>query len=95
MLHIADLTVSTPELIRELGRSIDRKTRLLPVPPALMTRAAQMLGRGEEARRLLGSLELDSAASWHMLGIEPPFDPRAELHAAVQHPEVAEKTGDR
>lgn len=84
VLHIADLTVSTPELVRELGRAIDRRPRLLPVPPSLMNLAAKILGRGEEVRRLLGSLELETASSWQRLGMAPPFDPRTELRAAVR-----------
>ncbi|GAB5348735.1 NAD-dependent epimerase/dehydratase family protein [Alteriqipengyuania sp. 357] len=92
VLHIADLTVSTPELIRELARPAGRGPRLLPVPPRLMAWAASLLGRGAEAQRLFGSLELETAPSWRALGMEPPFDPREELHAAVQPQNVAARS---
>ncbi|MXP10921.1 NAD-dependent epimerase/dehydratase family protein [Pseudoblastomonas halimionae] len=84
VLHIADLTVSTPELIRELGRAVGRKPLLVPVPPALMTAVASVLGRGAEVQRLFGSLELETASSWGALGLDPPFDPREQLRASIR-----------
>jgi len=84
VLHIADLTISTPDLIRELGVAVGRKARLVPVPPQLIVYAAKLTGYEAEAQRLFGSLELESASSWEALDAEPPFDARSELRQAVR-----------
>jgi UDP-4-keto-D-QuiNAc 4-reductase len=68
--------VSTPELIRRIARAMHRQTRLWPVPAWLLRVAAAALGRGDEARRLTGSLYVDLAATRDTLGWQPvlPLD---------------------
>ena len=60
--------VSTAELIRRIAAALGRSSRLLPVPAALLRMGLRMLGKGDEAERLLGSLCLRvehlSAAGW-------------------------------
>lgn len=51
--------LSTPDLIRAMGKGAGRRARLLPIPPILIETAARLAGRGEQARRLLGDLEVD------------------------------------
>lgn len=86
ILHLADLTLSTGDLVREVGKSLGTEVTLVRVAPWLMNLAASALGRGEDARRLLGSLEVDSRESWKALGVAKPnafpFDPREELRAS-------------
>jgi nucleoside-diphosphate-sugar epimerase len=65
--------VSTPDLVRRLARAMNRPARLLPVPPALLTAAGNLLGRRDEVARLLGSLTLDSSAIRRDLGWTPPY----------------------
>ena len=67
-----DASVSTPELIRMLCRLMCRPYRLLSVPEPLLRVGAFALGRGEDADRLLGSLEVDSTALRQALGWQPP-----------------------
>jgi nucleoside-diphosphate-sugar epimerase len=69
-----DESVSTPELVRRLAGATGRPARLLPCPPALLRAAARLLGRGEAAASLTGSLELDSAPFRERFGWRPPFD---------------------
>ncbi len=64
--------LSTPELIRRIGRAMGRKPLLLPVPPGLMTAAAGVLGRGDMAARLFGSLQVDIEPTRTVLGWSPP-----------------------
>ncbi len=64
--------LSTPDLIRRLGRAMGRPARLLPVPPALLMRAAAALGRRDVAGRLLGSLQVDITKARRQLGWSPP-----------------------
>jgi nucleoside-diphosphate-sugar epimerase len=76
---IKDLDVSTPELIQRLARALNRPARLLPVPPALLSFGAGLLGKGDLAERILGSLEIDDGHLRHTLGWAPKIDPAWEL----------------
>jgi nucleoside-diphosphate-sugar epimerase len=67
--------VSTPELVRAIARALGVAPRLLPCPPALLRAAAALAGRGQEAHRLLGSLEVDGSRIARELG----WRPRASL----------------
>ena len=64
--------LSTPELIRRMGRALGRPARLLPVPPILLRLAGAITGRGAAVSRLLGSLEVDDGATRADLGWVPP-----------------------
>lgn len=65
--------VSLPRLLRALGHALGRPARLLPVPVALLKLAACVLGRGDLAQRLLGSLQVDITKNRELLGWVPPF----------------------
>ncbi len=64
--------VSTAALLRRLGDALGRRARLLPVPPALLKFAAAMVGRRDEAGRLIESLQVDIAPTRELLGWKPP-----------------------
>jgi nucleoside-diphosphate-sugar epimerase len=64
--------LSTPRMITELARGMDRRPRLLPVPPRLLRAAAALLGRQAEIDRLCGSLQVDASAIRHTLAWTPP-----------------------
>lgn len=64
--------VSLSRLLRTLGRALGRPARLLPVPPGLLRVTAGLLGRGDLAQRLLGSLQVDIAKNREVLGWTPP-----------------------
>lgn len=64
--------VSTPDLIRRLGRAMGCPARLFPVPPALLLAVATALGKRAVASRLLGTLQVDITKTREMLGWEPP-----------------------
>lgn len=65
--------VSTPDLIRAVARALGVPPRLFPFPPALLELGARVLGRGEEAARLLGSLQVDSARIRRELSWSPHY----------------------
>lgn len=65
--------VSTSSLIRRLAKYMDRQARLLPVPPQLLELGANLCGKGEEMRRMLGSLTMDCSRIRIQLGWQPPF----------------------
>jgi nucleoside-diphosphate-sugar epimerase len=64
--------VSTPELVRVLAQALGVGPRLFPFPPSLLTLAASLLGKREEAARLLRSLQVDSSRIRRELGWRPP-----------------------
>lgn len=65
--------VSTPQLLREIGAALGRPARLFPIPPALLKAAAILVGRGEDAARLLGDLVVDDARLRRVLDWRPPY----------------------
>lgn len=65
--------VSTPELVRLLAQSLGVRSRLMPVPLALLRLAATLTGKRAELVRLAGSLQVDSTRIRRELGWRPPF----------------------
>lgn len=63
--------LSTPELLRRLALALARPLRLLPVPVPLLMRAARLLGRDAEFRRLCGSLVVDISQTRARLSWSP------------------------
>lgn len=89
ILHIADLTLSTPELVRAIARSEGAKVRLVPVPAWLLQAAGRLAGRSAEISRLTGSLELDTASSERAMGWAPPIGGEAALGQTLASGDVA------
>lgn len=64
--------VSTPELLRAMGRALGRPARLLPVPQPWLETGLRLLGRGELAQRLCASLAVDIRQLRERLDWSPP-----------------------
>ena len=75
--------LSTPELIGQLSSRSGARARLLPFPPGILLGAAKLAGRGGEASRLLGSLQVDSSLIRAELGWTPPFNVSEGLDRTV------------
>lgn len=75
--------LSTPELIRRIARALGAPARLWPVPPGALVWGAGLAGRGEEARRLLESLRVDSTKFRKALDWTPPYGVDDGLKATV------------
>ena len=75
--------VSTSELLRRMAKALGRPARLLPVPAWLLQTAARLLGKGDVAQRLCGSLQVDISKTRNLLGWTPPvtFDAALQLTA--------------
>ncbi len=71
--------VSTTQLIRLLADVTGSRIMLVPIPPLWLRGVGQLLGRGEEIQRLLGSLEVDDRALRETLGWHPPYSLREGL----------------
>ena len=69
--------VSTTQLLKKVGQALnlqspsDIKAWLVPVPVSIMTLFAKLLGKGDMANRLFGSLQVDSSKARDLLGWEP------------------------
>ena len=75
--------LSTPDLIRRMARAMGRTARLLPVPAPLIMAAATVLGKGEMAHRICGSLQVDISKSQELLRWNPPVTVAEGLRRAV------------
>lgn len=71
--------LSTTELLRRMGSALGKRARLLPVPSVFLTGGAALVGRGDVARRLCGSLQVDVSETREVLGWKPVVDVDAAL----------------
>jgi nucleoside-diphosphate-sugar epimerase len=76
--------LSTTELLHRLGRAMNRPPRLIPVPTALLYVGAALLGRREQAQRLMGNLQIDIDHTRTTLGWTPPVSVDEGLRRAAQ-----------
>jgi len=65
--------VSTTELLRRMGRAMNRPARLIPVPAGLLEQAAALMGKQEVAQRLCSSLQVDIQKTRQLLDWNPPL----------------------
>ncbi|MEZ5707406.1 MAG: SDR family oxidoreductase [Burkholderiaceae bacterium] len=80
--------VSTPELLRCMGRALGKPARLVAVPPAWLQLIGRLSGRQAQIDRLTGSLQVDIGHTTEVLG----WKPRTNLYQAMQELVQAEKT---
>lgn len=76
--------ISTSELLRQLGSGLGRPVRLLPFPLALLQLGGQLLGKGDQLARLLGSLQVDSSRIRRELDWQPPCTLQQGLRATAE-----------
>lgn len=76
--------LSTPELIRRMASVLGREARLFPVPELLLRGMATALGRGDEVRRLVGSLTVDIGKARQLLGWQPSVSVDTGLGEALR-----------
>jgi nucleoside-diphosphate-sugar epimerase len=72
-----------PDLLRKIASALDRPARLWPCPPVLLRFAAKLLGRGDDAERIIGSLEVDASAIRRELSWHAPFSLEDGLRATA------------
>jgi nucleoside-diphosphate-sugar epimerase len=64
--------LSTPALLTRLGLALGTPARLIPLPPPLLRLGLSLLGQGDAAQRLCGSLQIDISRARDVLGWNPP-----------------------
>ena len=75
--------LSTPDLIRRIGRAMGRPVRLVAAPLGLLGVLGGILGKKAEVARLCGSLVVDSAPTRTKLGWSPPLSVDEAMHRTV------------
>lgn len=85
--HLSDgPPVSTPELIRAIARAQGRPARLVSLPAAWLSFAADALGKRAQMARLQGSLAVSNGHFCRSFDWEPPFTLEAGLLATLRPP---------
>ena len=74
---------STPELLRRIALHLGGIANLFDVPSGVLQRLARLVGKADDARRLLGTFMVDSRAMRSRLEWNPPFALEDGLRATV------------
>ena len=78
--------VSTPELLKQVAKALNKKLFLIPVPTALLKGFASVVGKKAFAQRLCESLQVDISKSYTLLSWTPAFKlDEALLKTAIYH----------
>ena len=76
--------LSSETLIGLMANAMQRPARLWRFPPALLVGLGRLFGRGDEARRLVGSLQIDSTRIRDELSWRPPSSVQAGIGDMVR-----------
>jgi nucleoside-diphosphate-sugar epimerase len=76
--------ISTPGLIAAIAAMMNKPARLVAVPPRLVRRVLQSVGKAGLFDKLAGSLQVDSGRIRDELGWRPPFSLQQGLRATLQ-----------
>ena len=76
--------ISTPDLLRYLGRAIGHPAHLFPCPVTLLRFAGHLTGKSNQVERLLGSLQVDSGKIRRELNWTPPYTLQQGLQATAE-----------
>ncbi len=76
--------LSTTELLQRMGAALRKPARLLPVPTGLLKVVAALVGKGDVAQRLLGSLRVDISKTRETLNWTPPVSVEESLRKTAE-----------
>ena len=79
-----DEDLSTTELLQRVGEAFSKPARLIPIPAALISFIAKLMGKRDLSQRLLGSLQVDISKTRELLGWVPPVSVDEALQKTVQ-----------
>lgn len=65
--------LSTSDLLRLIGESLNRRARLISIPVALMEAIGSAVGRRATVRKICSNLQIDISKAREVLGWEPPL----------------------
>ena len=66
-----DCDLSTPQLLRRMAKSLNKKILLLPLPSRLLELATVLMGKGAVGQRLCRSLQVDISKTKDLLNWNP------------------------
>lgn len=75
--------ISTPDLLRLIGKSIGVKVWLFPVPQFLLTCVARLFGREREMSKLTGALQVNIAKARERLSWTPPLTMKCAVESML------------
>jgi nucleoside-diphosphate-sugar epimerase len=75
--------LSTTDLLRRIGRAMDKPVRLIPVPASVLELGGTLVGRGDVSRRLCGSLQIDLSETRRILAWQPVIGVDSALRKTV------------
>ena len=76
--------LSTPELIKLIASSMERKANLFPLPIFMLKFLGSVFGKREEINRLVGSLKIDSTNTKEILDWTPSVSVEEGIRRMVQ-----------
>lgn len=76
--------ISTAQLLQKVAKAQSKQAWLVPVPVGFMTFVAKLLGKGDMANRLFGSLQVDSSKARDLLGWKPVVTMDEQLERMVK-----------
>jgi nucleoside-diphosphate-sugar epimerase len=79
-----DEDMSTTLLLQRMARAMATSSRLIPVPAGLIKAVAALLGRGDIAQRLCGSLQVDISKTKERLQWQPPVSVDTALRRTAE-----------
>ena len=78
------IDMSTPELVRLIAKSLNRRTRIFPFPISILRSLAAVFGKSSVIDKLTGSLAVDISHTTNTLNWHPPFSIESEIVKAVK-----------
>ena len=76
--------LSTPEFIRLIASSMERKAHLFPLPIFMLELLGSIFGKREEVNRLVGSLMIDNSHTMETLNWKPTIDVEEGVRRMIQ-----------
>ena len=76
--------VSTTVLLQKMSKALGKKRCLMPVPERWLRSVAKILGREDEAGKVLNSLQVDSSKARDVLGWKPVITMDEQLHKTAE-----------
>ena len=85
MFLIADgEDVSTTEILQKVAKAFGKRAFLFPIPVSWMVCAAKLIGKGDVANRLFGSLQVDSSKARELLNWKPVITMNEQLKKTAE-----------
>ena len=78
------IDMSTPDLVRLIAKSLNRRTRIFPFPISILRSLAVVFGKSSVIDKLTGSLSVDISHTTNTLNWRPPFSVESEIAKAVK-----------